>query len=62
MSGTKKKRRLPAETFAPGIAILVLIFVVLLVKAANTRRIVIKNNTGQEIESIRLYFENMEEN
>lgn len=61
-SGTKKKRRLPAEAFASGIAVLILIFVALLARAANTRRIVIKNNTGQEIESIRLYFENMEEN
>ena len=57
----KKKLKLPVKAIAASAAVLFLLVVALLVEAANTRRVVIKNGTERQIESIRLYFENTEE-
>lgn len=64
-NGTKeraeeKRKPLPGAVSA-GAAVLVLIVIALLAKMANTRWVVIKNETEHEIESIQLYFENSDE-
>ncbi len=57
----KGNRKLPVKALAAAGAVLVLLVILLIAESANTRRIVIKNDTNKEIESVRLYFENSDE-
>lgn len=58
---TKAKLKLPVKAIAVGAAVIALLVIALLAESANTRRLVIENETHKEIESIRLYFENTDE-
>lgn len=55
------KLKLPVGAIAAGAVVLVLIVIALLAESASTKRVVIKNDTKKEIESVRLYFENSDE-
>lgn len=57
----KAKLKLPVKAIAAAAVVIVLLVIALLVESANTRRLVIYNETGKEIESIRMYFENTDE-
>ncbi|MDE6874760.1 MAG: hypothetical protein K2P87_09935 [Lachnospiraceae bacterium] len=58
---TNGKLKLPVRAIAAGAVVIVLIVIALLVESANTKRIVIENDTDKDIESVRLYFENSDE-
>lgn len=57
-SENKDKIKLPTKLIAVVAALLVIITIVVVIEAVNTRRISIENNTKKNIESIHVYIEN----
>lgn len=57
----RKKKGFPVKLLIVAVAVLALIILCVVIEAVNTRRLVIVNNTKSDIESIQLYFEDMDD-
>lgn len=55
-------RKLPKKAITIAAAAIILIIILLILEAINSNRYAFRNNTGTDIESLVLYFENADEN
>ena len=57
----RETKKIPLKPIIAAAAVLVLIILIMAVEAVNTEKLIIKNDTSEDIEWIQLYFENTEE-
>ena len=57
----QNKRKIPVKLISGTVVVFVLVIAVMTIEAKNTEKLVIKNNSAVDIESISLYFEDTEE-
>ncbi|MDE7299601.1 MAG: hypothetical protein K2N94_12380 [Lachnospiraceae bacterium] len=57
----RETKKIPLKPIIAAAAVLVLIILIMAIEAVNTEKLIIKNDTSEDIEWIQLYFENTEE-
>ena len=57
----QNKRKIPVKLISGTVVVFVLVIAVMTIEAINTEKLVIKNNSAVDIESISLYFEDTED-